>query len=133
MPEITGLMNCNCSICTKKGYIWAFPHADNLKIVKGEAETLKDYAFAGKKLIHMFCPTCGIAVAARQKDTPAEKPNALNVSPKSQRIITTTDHVMIATHSTKPARLSEPTLPDVSAHTCAGFDLASSTDISVKL
>jgi hypothetical protein len=51
VPEITSLMDCNCSICSRKGYQWVFPGAGCFTIEKGEG-TLKDYEFGSKKMEH---------------------------------------------------------------------------------
>ena len=55
LPEITAAQGCNCSICSRKGYVWVFPGAGNFTIEKGDG-TLKDYDFAGKKFAHKVLP-----------------------------------------------------------------------------
>jgi hypothetical protein len=50
-PEIKSVTACNCSICTKKGYLWIFPQSP-ISIVKGDG-ALKEYAFGPKKTIHL--------------------------------------------------------------------------------
>ncbi|KAJ7629243.1 Mss4-like protein [Mycena polygramma] len=66
-PKLTQAKACNCSICSKHGYLWTFP--DNLNITKGEENsTLKSYEFAGRKMTHKFCPNCGTSVMARSVD-----------------------------------------------------------------
>lgn len=50
-PEIKSAMSCNCSICTKKGYLWFFPR-EPITVVKGEG-SLKEYAFGPKQTIHL--------------------------------------------------------------------------------
>ncbi|KAF9774547.1 hypothetical protein IL306_007433 [Fusarium sp. DS 682] len=63
IPEIKSVMACNCSICTKKGYLLLFPGGlDDLKIVKGSIEDLTNYTFSKGKLHHKFCPQCGTAI-----------------------------------------------------------------------
>ncbi|KAJ6577642.1 Mss4-like protein [Mycena capillaripes] len=61
---------CNCSICSKNGYMWAFPaSAEDFTIVKGdENSTLKSYHFGKGTLAHKFCPTCGTSVLSRSAD-----------------------------------------------------------------
>ncbi|EHK23573.1 uncharacterized protein TRIVIDRAFT_17139, partial [Trichoderma virens Gv29-8] len=63
VPEIKSALDCNCSICSKKGYLWIFPGEGNVNIVKGSVEELTAYEFGPKKLKHLFCPTCATAVA----------------------------------------------------------------------
>ncbi|KAL0934387.1 glutathione-dependent formaldehyde-activating gfa [Colletotrichum truncatum] len=63
LPEIKSAMECNCSICKKKGYLWVFPgEGSNFKIVNGTSETLAQYTFGPKKLAHRFCSTCATPV-----------------------------------------------------------------------
>ncbi|KAF7355974.1 GFA domain-containing protein [Mycena venus] len=58
---------CDCSICSKNGYLWGFP--GELIVVKGdENTTLKSYEFAKRTMAHKFCPTCGTSVLARAPD-----------------------------------------------------------------
>lgn len=48
MPEIKGVMECNCSICFGLGLMWVFP-SNGLVVEKGE-EVLKGYEFGGKSM-----------------------------------------------------------------------------------
>ena len=51
---------CNCSICTKRGYLhWIVPLAD-FRITAGEGE-LGDYRFGTGVARHYFCPVCACA------------------------------------------------------------------------
>ncbi|TFB07079.1 hypothetical protein CCMA1212_000381 [Trichoderma ghanense] len=68
LPELKSAFSCNCSICTKKGYLWIFPGKGNAKIVKGSVEELAAYEFGPKKLKHLFCPKCATPVAGSSKD-----------------------------------------------------------------
>ena len=49
---------CNCSICTKNGYLLVYPFTKNLTIEKGK-DMLKDYRFARRMASHQFCRECG--------------------------------------------------------------------------
>ncbi|KAF5502114.1 Centromere protein V [Colletotrichum aenigma] len=63
LPEIKSAMECNCSICHKKGYLWVFPtEGSKFNIVKGDKNALSQYTFGAKKLAHKFCPTCATPV-----------------------------------------------------------------------
>ena len=42
---------CNCSICSKKAYLWIFPVKSQLEIEKGE-ETLSEYQFGQKNITY---------------------------------------------------------------------------------
>jgi len=49
---------CNCSHCSRKGFLlWFIPRQD-LRIESGE-ETLTIYTFNRHAIQHKFCPTCG--------------------------------------------------------------------------
>ncbi|KAK3944938.1 putative glutathione-dependent formaldehyde-activating gfa protein [Diplogelasinospora grovesii] len=60
VPEIKSVSGCNCSICTKKGYLLIFPGDGDFKVVKDEGK-LTEYTSSGK-YIHKFCSNCGTAV-----------------------------------------------------------------------
>ncbi|EOO01487.1 putative glutathione-dependent formaldehyde-activating gfa protein [Phaeoacremonium minimum UCRPA7] len=77
-PEIKTVFECNCSICSKKGYAWLFPGADNFKPVKGDVKDLTEYTFNDGNYIHRFCATCGTPVMAFSKIFPPEKNTAVN-------------------------------------------------------
>lgn len=57
--QVTEAMNCNCSICTKRGLLLTFIPEDQFRILSGE-EVLKDYQFYKRVIHHYFCPTCGV-------------------------------------------------------------------------
>jgi len=56
----TQAMECNCSICRRKGYLLAFSTPDKLKIETPRDE-LTVYTFNTHNIRHQFCKTCGCA------------------------------------------------------------------------
>lgn len=56
--EIT-VHRCNCSICTKSGYLHLIVAADHFTLLSGEAD-LADYRFHTGVARHLFCSHCGI-------------------------------------------------------------------------
>jgi hypothetical protein len=80
--EVTADMNraisCNCSICSKKGYLLNFVPADAFKLSSGD-DGLTDYQFNKKKIHHLFCSTCGIQSFARGTGPDGQKTYAVNV------------------------------------------------------
>lgn len=53
------LLDCNCSICAKTGYLHLnVPHQD-FTLLSGE-EALTAYRFGTGAAEHLFCKTCGI-------------------------------------------------------------------------
>ena len=71
-------IQCNCSICSRKGYLLAFVDEDQFKLLQG-SDTLSDYQF-GKKLIHhQFCKNCGAATFGHGSLSGGKKKYAVNV------------------------------------------------------
>ena len=59
----TGLqpvIECNCSICSKRGYQLTFVPPESFELLAGEGAAT-DYQFNTKKIHHLFCPTCGVS------------------------------------------------------------------------
>jgi hypothetical protein len=58
--EIEQVLDCNCSMCGKRGgLLWFVPRAAfDLKTPESNYRT---YTFNTHKLEHHFCPTCGIS------------------------------------------------------------------------
>ncbi|MCJ1248034.1 hypothetical protein MMC30_005249 [Trapelia coarctata] len=59
--ESSTLAQCNCSICTKNGYINIQIKREDVVFHQGY-DNLKDYRFASKKFDHKFCSTCGSSI-----------------------------------------------------------------------
>lgn len=56
----TTVLVCNCSICTRKGYLhWIIPLSE-FRLLTPEAD-LATYTFHTGVAKHHFCPTCGCA------------------------------------------------------------------------
>lgn len=55
------VVSCNCSICSRNGYLLVYPERKYLHVKSGE-EALKDYSFGPKKVLHKFCGGCGSSV-----------------------------------------------------------------------
>lgn len=53
-------LDCNCSICTKKGFLHLIVPREHFELVSGE-ETLTLYQFNTRTAKHYFCNRCGIA------------------------------------------------------------------------
>jgi hypothetical protein len=53
------LLDCNCSICAKTGFLHLIAGADDFTLLAG-AEALSDYRFGTATARHLFCRTCGI-------------------------------------------------------------------------
>jgi len=56
--EPTQAIECNCSICRKRGAILAAAPADKLSL-ETPREAMATYTFNTHKISHHFCTTCG--------------------------------------------------------------------------
>lgn len=57
--DLAKVMDCNCSICSKKAYLLTFVQADAFELKSGQ-DSLTDYQFNRNVVHHQFCSTCGI-------------------------------------------------------------------------
>ena len=55
------VVSCNCSICSRNGYLLVYPERSQLHMTSGE-EQLRSYSFGIKRNLHKFCGRCGSAV-----------------------------------------------------------------------
>ena len=58
-PERLEALDCNCSICLKKGFLHVIVPPERFRLVQG-ADALAEYRFNTKTARHTFCKTCGI-------------------------------------------------------------------------
>ena len=58
-PATLEVSDCNCSICSKSGYLHLIVPADRFKLVSG-SEVLTTYSFNTHTAKHLFCSICGI-------------------------------------------------------------------------
>ncbi|HEX7114670.1 MAG TPA: GFA family protein [Steroidobacter sp.] len=72
------VMECNCSHCSRKGYLLWFLPRENLSVTSG-ADQLGTYTFNKHAIQHHFCPTCGCAPFAFGKDPSGAQKAAVNV------------------------------------------------------
>jgi hypothetical protein len=57
--ELTGITDCNCSICTKKGFLHLIVAPAQFELLQGE-DALAEYRFNTGAAKHRFCRFCGI-------------------------------------------------------------------------
>jgi hypothetical protein len=57
--NLSPVITCNCSICSKTGTMLAFTPAARFELQSG-ADALTDYQFGKKRLHHLFCSRCGV-------------------------------------------------------------------------
>src|SRR4051812_4285533 len=76
--DISTVMECNCSHCSKKGFLLAFTPIENFEVLSGE-DALTEYKFNKGMIQHLFCNTCGVQAFARGSDSKGNHMAALNV------------------------------------------------------
>ena len=57
--DLSRISECNCSICTKKGFLHLIVPPEQFELLSG-AEALTNYQFNTGTAKHTFCSTCGI-------------------------------------------------------------------------
>jgi hypothetical protein len=53
------LLDCNCSICAKTGFLHLITRAEDFELLRG-ADSLEEYRFGTGTARHLFCRICGI-------------------------------------------------------------------------
>ena len=65
--DLEQVLACNCSHCSRKGYLLTFVPRSALVVLQGE-EALSTYRFNTHTIAHRFCATCGCARSARERN-----------------------------------------------------------------
>ncbi|ODM92970.1 Centromere protein V [Orchesella cincta] len=79
-PRELRVVDCNCSVCTKKQNRHFVVPASNFKLVTGHTE-LTTYTFGTHQAKHMFCSKCGVQsfyIPRSNPDGMAIMPHCLN-------------------------------------------------------
>ena len=58
-PAKINVSECNCSICSKAGYLHLIVPAERFKLLSGD-DALRAYTFNTQTAKHLFCSVCGI-------------------------------------------------------------------------
>jgi len=58
--DFSKVIDCNCSMCGRKGSVLTFPPRSQFKLLSGEQD-LTEYRFNRNVIQHLFCKHCGIA------------------------------------------------------------------------
>ena len=59
VPPAVRVSHCNCSICTRSGFVHLIVPKDRFRLLAG-ASALTEYRFNTGTARHLFCRTCGI-------------------------------------------------------------------------
>lgn len=57
--DVSRVMECNCSHCSRKGFLLAFVQEKDFQLTSG-ADVLTEYRFNKKQIAHQFCKICGV-------------------------------------------------------------------------
>lgn len=63
------VLDCNCSICTKKGVLHVPAEDNEIEVLSGP-DSFAVYRFGTGAAQHCFCPKCGIHVFGRPRNSP---------------------------------------------------------------
>ena len=69
------LLNCDCSICAKTGYLHLIAEGADFVLERGR-EALTDYRWGSGRAQHLFCAICGI----KSFYVPLSHPDAVSVN-----------------------------------------------------
>jgi hypothetical protein len=88
-PDIIEADSCNCSICSKSGFLHLIVPLSKFRLLSGE-ESLSTYTFNTGVAKHTFCKVCGI----KPFYTPRSNPDGIDVNvhcldtkPKEVRVV----------------------------------------------
>jgi len=76
--DLSMVVECNCSMCSKKGTLLAFAPLNQFKLLSGES-SLSNYQFNKKVIHHTFCKNCGVTPFLSAKDSNGNHVKAINV------------------------------------------------------
>jgi hypothetical protein len=69
---------CNCSICSRSGWLLNFVEESAVQLLSGE-DVLQDYRFGKMALNHQFCRNCGVRAFSRGKNPNGQPTFAINL------------------------------------------------------
>lgn len=75
--EIDSLLECNCSICSRKGYLLWFVPRTSVTLDTSESD-MSVYTFNTHRIRHAFCPTCGCSPIGFGTDAQGRETAAVN-------------------------------------------------------
>jgi hypothetical protein len=75
--ELEQAIECNCTHCSRKGYLLWFVPADKFKLETSE-NGLSTYQFNKHVINHHFCPKCGCAPFGSGKNPSGIETKAIN-------------------------------------------------------
>ena len=76
--EIDGALDCNCSICRRRGSLLWFVPGERFRLTT-PPENVRTYRFHSKRIQHQFCDHCGIHPFGEGTDPSGRKMVAINL------------------------------------------------------
>jgi hypothetical protein len=76
--DLEQAFECNCSHCSRKGYLLTFVPRVALTVIQGE-EHLSTYTFNTHTIRHRFCATCGSAPFGEGRKPTGDAMAAINI------------------------------------------------------
>jgi hypothetical protein len=77
--DLAKVMECNCSHCSKRGFLMTFVAPEQFTLTAGDESELRDYRFNKRRIAHLSCPDCGIESFARGSRPDGTAMVAINV------------------------------------------------------
>jgi len=78
IEDLKGVMECNCSMCSRKGAKMVFVPRDKLTLTTPESAS-RAYLFNKHVVQHRFCPECGIHAYGVGRDGQGNEMAMINV------------------------------------------------------
>ena len=69
--DLADVTDCNCSMCTKKGFLHLIVPPEDFELVSGK-DALTTYTFGTHTAKHHFCKTCGIHAFYEPRSHPGQ-------------------------------------------------------------
>ena len=69
---------CNCSLCSRAGWLLTFVPGTDFRLLSGEGD-LTEYRFNKRHISHLFCRKCGIRSFSRGSDRSGAPTVAVNL------------------------------------------------------
>lgn len=76
--DLASVIECNCSICSRAGYLLTFVPGSAVKLLSGE-DSLASYQFNKMHVDHRFCKNCGVRPFGQGKGKDGSPMYAINV------------------------------------------------------
>lgn len=77
-PKLEKAYACNCSICSRSGWLLAFAKEGDFTI-EHAPDAVTDYTFGPQRTHHFFCKTCGCRAFSRGTDKEGKATLAVNL------------------------------------------------------